>query len=377
MFNKDLNRNIVLALSIVLAITLLYYFREIVTYVLIAWVISMLGQPLMKVLRRVRIGKHHFLPPSVSAGLVLLFFLLLVTGLVSIFVPLVVEQGNNLSSLDVNAFVKGLQQPLSELTNLGHRFGLIAPKEDIVQAAQHTFTKWISPMQISNLLSTILLTASDTLVGAISVLFISFFFLRERNVMLTDFIASVVSASQEHGVREAVRDTTTMLSRYFSGLLMQMLFVAVCLTLALWLLGIQNALLIGIFAALINIVPYLGPMMACAFAIFITISSNLGLDFYDQVVPMIVKVVVTFSFMQLVNDWIVQPIIFSNRVAAHPLEIFLVTLVGAKLGGIGGMILAIPTYTVARIVAREFFNQYRIVQKITSSLEDSELFDNQ
>ena len=129
-----------------------------------------------------------------------------------------------------------------------------------------------------------------------------------------------------------------MLSRYFSGLLMQMLFVAVCLTFTLWILGIQNALLIGIFAALINIVPYLGPMMGCAFAIFITISSNLGMDFYDQVVPMIMKVMVVFGSMQLLNDWIIQPLIFSNRVAAHPLEIFLVTLVGAKLGGIGGKI---------------------------------------
>lgn len=371
MFNKDLNRNIVLALSIILAVTLLYYFREIVTYVLIAWVVSMLGQPLMKALRRVRIGKHRFLPPSASASLVLLFFIFLVMGLVSIFVPLVVEQANNLSGLDVNSFINGLQQPLAELTKLGHRFGFIAPKENVVEAAQHAFTKWISPMQISNLFRSILLTASDAVVGTISVLFISFFFLRERNVMLTDFLASVVSESQEHGVREAVRDTTTMLSRYFSGLLMQMIFVAVCLTFVLWLLGIQNALLIGIFAALINIVPYLGPMMGCAFAIFITISSNLGMDFYEQVVPMTVKVAFVFGAMQLLNDWIVQPLIFSNRVSAHPLEIFLVTLVGAKLGGIGGMILAIPTYTVVRIVAREFFNQYRIVQKITSSLEDS------
>lgn len=371
MFNKDLNRNIVFAFSIFVAAALLYYFREIVTYILIAWVVSMLGQPLMKVMRKVRIGKHRFLPPSVSACLVLLFFVLLLTGLVAIFVPLVVEQANNLSSLDVNAFITGLKQPLAELTKLGHRFGFIAPKESVVEAAQHAFAKWISPMQISNLFRSILLTASDAVIGTISVLFISFFFLRERNAMLTDFVAIVVPEEHEHGVREAVRDTTTMLSRYFSGLLMQMLFVAFALSLTLWLLGIQNALLIGIFAALINIVPYLGPMLGCAFAIFITLSSNLGLDFYDQVVPMLIKVTFVFGFMQFINDWIVQPLIFSNRVSAHPLEIFLVTLVGAKLGGIGGMVLAIPAYTVARVIAREFFNQYRIVQKITSSLEDS------
>ena len=371
MLNKDFNRNIVIAVSFIIAVALVYYFREIVTYVLIAWIISMLGQPFMKALRKVRIGKHRFLPPSVSAVLVLLFFLFLLTGLISIFVPLVVEQANNLSSLDVNTFINGLQQPLAELTKLGHRFGFIAPRENVVEATQHAFTKWISPIQISNLFRSILLTTSDAIIGTISVMFISFFFLRERNVMLTDFIATIVSESQEHSVREAVRDTTTMLSRYFGGLLMQMVFVAFSLSLVLWILGIQNALLIAIFAALINIVPYLGPIIGCAFAIFITISSNLGSDFYKEVVPLIIKVTVVFGFMQFLNDWIMQPLIFSNRVAAHPLEIFLVTLAGAKLGGIGGMILAIPAYTVVRIVAREFFNQYRIVKKITSSLDDS------
>ena len=200
MFNKDLSRNIVIAVSFIIAVALVYYFREIVTYVLIAWIISMLGQPFMKALRKVRIGTHRFLPPSVSAGLVLLFFLFLLTGLISIFVPLVVEQANNLSSLDVNTFINGLQQPLAELTKLGHRFGFIGPRENVVEATQHAFTKWISPIQISNLFRSILLTTSDVIIGTISVLFISFFFLRERNVMLTDFIASIVSESQEHSV---------------------------------------------------------------------------------------------------------------------------------------------------------------------------------
>jgi predicted PurR-regulated permease PerM len=146
--------------------------------------------------------------------------------------------------------------------------------------------------------------------------------------------------------------------------------VTLFLSISLWIMGVQNALLIAIFAALINIVPYLGPMLGCTFAVFITVSSSLDLDFYQQTVPMLFKVCVLFGSMQFLNDWIIQPAIFSNRVAAHPLEIFIITLVGAKVGGIGGMILAIPTYTVIRIVAREFFNHIRIVRKITSTLDD-------
>ncbi|MBL7815303.1 MAG: AI-2E family transporter [Saprospiraceae bacterium] len=362
-------RNIAIAVSLLIAGAILWYFREIVAYVLIAWVVSMLGQPLMRFFHnRVRIGKRR-IPPSVVAVFVLTFFVLIIFSLVSIFVPLVVTQANNLSQIDYNAFANGLKQPIQELTDWGHRFGLIKPKEDIVVALQHSFSAWFSPTLVSDFFRNMLMTASSMAIGTVSVLFISFFFLKERN-MFTEFVAQLVPRQYDSGIRDAVSDTTTMLSRYFSGLLLQMAFVAVFLTAALWIMGIQNALLIAIFAALINIVPYLGPMMGCAFALLITISSSLHLDFYEQTVPMLIKVTVLFGSMQFLNDWIIQPAIFSNRVAAHPLEIFIITLVGAKIGGIGGMILAIPTYTVIRIVAREFFNHIRIVRKITSTLDE-------
>jgi predicted PurR-regulated permease PerM len=365
---NQMQRNIAIGISLLIGAYILWYFSEIVAYVLIAWVVSMLGQPLMRFLARVRIGKRH-LPPSVSALLVMTLFLLILFSLVSIFVPLVVTQANNLSELDYNAFTSGLKQPIEHLTSWGRRFGLIKPKEDILMTLQHSFSAWFSPTLVSDFFRNILMTASSIVIGTVSVLFISFFFLKDRH-MFTEFVAQLVPNKYDSGVREAVNDTTTMLSRYFSGLLIQMTFVVIFLSTALWIMGIQNAILIAIFAALINIVPYLGPMLGCTFALFITISSSLHLDFYAETVPMLLKVTVLFGTMQFLNDWIVQPAIFSNRVAAHPLEIFIVTLVGAKIGGIGGMILAIPTYTVIRIVAREFFYHIRIVKKITSGLDD-------
>ncbi len=362
-------RNFAIALTFVIAGAIIWYFSDIVTYVLIAWVVSMLGQPLMRFMYlRVRIGKRH-LPPSIAALLVLSLFIFIIFSLVSIFVPLIVAQANNLSKIDYNQFTKGLELPLKQLTNWGHRFGMIKPKEDILIALEHSFSAWFSPSLVSDFFRNIFVTASSVAIGIVSVIFIAFFFLKERN-MFTEFMAQLVPNQYDANVREAINDTTTMLSRYFSGLLLQMTFVVFFLMIFLWIIGIENAILIAIFAALINIVPYLGPMMGCAFALLITISSSLSLDFYDQTVPMLFKVVILFGVMQFLNDWIMQPLIFSNRVAAHPLEIFIVTLVGAKIGGIGGMILAIPTYTVIRIIAREFFNHIRIVQKITSALNE-------
>jgi predicted PurR-regulated permease PerM len=365
------SRNIAIAISLLLVGAIVYYLRDIVAYVLIAWAFSLLGQPLMKLFKtRIRIGKKH-LPPSVCALLTMFTFLFAIVGLISFFVPLIVEQANHLYELDTNKITSALQEPIQQLTSWGKRFGLLKKNESIMDFAQHSFNTWLKPFSISNLFNSFFYTASNFMVGTVSVAFISFFFLKETG-MFSEFLVHLLPKQYEENVRETLRDTATLLSRYIGGLLLQMLFVVVFLCTTLFIIGVKNIILIAIFAAILNIVPYLGPILGCSFAVAITISSNLGLDFYTQIVPLLIKVVFAFGFMQFINDWIVQPLIFSNRVLAHPLEIFLVTLIGAKIWGIPGMILAIPCYTVLRVIGREFFNQYRFVQKITSSLQESE-----
>ena len=85
--------------------------------------------------------------------------------------------------------------------------------------------------------------------------------------------------------------------------------------------------------------------------------------------PLLGKVVFVFGCMQMLDNFILQPFIFSNSVKAHPLEIFLIILVGAQLAGIPGMILAIPTYTVMRVIAKIFLSKYRLVKKITENMD--------
>lgn len=364
-------RNIAIALSLLLVGAILYYLRNIVTYVLIAWVVSTLGQPIMMIFKRVRIGKLR-VPSCIGAALTLFFFIIIISLFFLTFVPLIVEQANNISQIDYNTVTKNLEKPLADLTETGRKFGFIKKKETAVTVFENELISRIKPENINALFQSVVSTAGDFFVGTFAVIFISFFFLKEQT-MFRDFLVSVVPKEKEDNMLEAIRDTTTLLTRYFSGILLQIVFVIIFMTLSMLILGVHNALLIAVFAGLINIVPYLGPWMGCIFAISVTITSSIQLDFYSQTVPLIIKIGLVFGTMQFLNDWIVQPLIFSNRVLAHPLEIFLVTLIGAKVGGIPGMILAIPTYTVMRVVAREFFNQFRFVQKMTSSLSESDL----
>ena len=166
-----------------------------------------------------------------------------------------------------------------------------------------------------------------------------------------------------------MEDITEMLSRYFTGILIQISLITIFVSIGLSILGVKNALLIAIFAALINVIPYLGPLIGAAFGVLITISSNLDLSFYSEMLPLIGKVVFVFGCMQMLDNFLLQPFIFSNSVKAHPLEIFLIILVGAQLAGIPGMILAIPTYTVVRVIAKIFLSKYRLVKKITEKMD--------
>ena len=85
-------------------------------------------------------------------------------------------------------------------------------------------------------------------------------------------------------------------------------------------------------------------------------------------VPLVLKVGVVFLVVQLIDNFVFQPMIYSSSVKAHPLEIFLVILMASSIAGVPGMILAIPTYTILRVVAKEFFNQFPIVQNITKDI---------
>jgi predicted PurR-regulated permease PerM len=171
-------------------------------------------------------------------------------------------------------------------------------------------------------------------------------------------------------VRNIFTDTQLLLSKYFTGVLIDVVFVAAFVSCGMWILGIRNAIIIGIFAGVMNIIPYIGTLISGAFAIIIGISTNLQLDFYTGMVPLVGKIALVFVLMNLVDAFVVQPYVFSNRVKAHPIEIFVVILVAGTLTNVGGMIAAVPVYTVIRVIAREFLSKNRFVQRLTDEMDE-------
>lgn len=414
------NKYLLAIVPIALVGLVLYSFSNIVIYVVIAWVLSMIGAPLVRKLRRY-IGRNASAVATLGV-FVLGFFLL---GY--IFIPALFHQARNLAEVDYDGIVSSLEEPINDWEDWLIRRGLIedynlpvvpvteAPEveEDVVshyieldsmtsgydtmiapvihlmvhvdhhdapvvtpEVEPHkTFfditkdhlVRVFDPSIIPSLISSVVGKLGNVLLGIMSVFFIAFFFLREQG-LFNNMISSAVSNQYEDKTHNAIEQSTELLVRYFIGVLLQITVVTVFVSLLLSIFGIKNALLIGFFAALMNVIPYLGPIIGATFGVIITVSSNLDVPFYDVLLPMLVKVMLVFMIMQLLDNFILQPTIFSKSVKAHPLEIFLVILVAAEIGGVVGMVLAIPVYTVLRVIGKVFLSEFKMVQKITQGL---------
>ncbi len=364
---KNLSRYLLLGLTLLVVAFLIFRFIDIVTYVLIAWVLSLIGQPLMRFFQRyLRIGKFR-MGPNFSALLTLLCFFIVISLLALLFVPLVLRQAQNLAEVDYAGIARALQEPYQHTLDWLQRRGFEPEQANLEDQLRETLTGRFGPGTVGNFFSGLVATASSAFITIFSIVFITFFFLQDKGLFI-NFIVALVPARHEERVRSAIQEIVQLLSRYFSGILLQITIITVFVSLLLTLIGVQNAVLIALFAAFVNVIPYLGPLIGAIFGLFITISSNLDLAFYNEMLPLLLKVIAVFAAMQLLDNFILQPFIFSSSVLAHPLEIFIIILMGANLGGILGMVLAIPTYTVLRVVARTFLFRFRIVQKITERM---------
>ena len=308
---------------------------------------------------------------ALAAVCTLITILTIFVLLLVVLIPPIISQATLLAEVDYASILSALEDPILKLEDRLAEFGIRSEEGSIEDQLQDTLRAWFSPSDVGNFFGSIISQAGSFIFGLLAVVFIAFFFLQEQGLFV-NFLVALVPKEYEEKVRHGVSSITNLLTRYFAGILLQISVITTYVSLLLGILGVPNALLIGFFAAIINVIPYIGPIIGAAFGILITISANLGLDFYTEMVPLLTRVVIVFASMQLIDNFILQPFIFSTSVLAHPLEIFIIVLIGAQINGVVGMILAIPTYTILRVIARVFLNELNIVQKLTRSIGELE-----
>lgn len=371
---KNVSRYITIAVSLLIAGFLIYTFSDIVMWFVIAWILSMLGQPLMRFFQKyLRIGKFS-VGKTGSALLTLLCLFIVILGVVSLFIPLVVQEAEALAKIDYEGMGKSLEGPVNQAKEWLAKRGITVDERSPEQMVRDTLVNVLNLGNITDFFGSSIAAVSNLLIAFFAIIFITFFFLQEQG-MFVNFVSSLVPAQYEKQTCEVIEDISKMLTRYFGGVALQIFLIAVYVSILLSILGIKNAVLIGFFAALMNLIPYLGPTLGGALGVFIAVSTNLDADFYTVLLPITIKVVLVFWTVQLIDNYFLTPYIFSTTVKAHPLEIFIIIIMAAKIGGVMGMVLAIPAYTVIRVIAREFLSRFKIVQQFTKQLD--EVFDEE
>jgi len=359
---KTFSYGILRALGILSGIFLLLYFlyqiQSVLIYIAVAGVISLVGRPVVIFLRsRLRI------PNQVAVIMVLLLVLSIFVGIIFVFVPIMIEQSYYLGQIDIEAF----KSDISELNTQINAYLGVNDINIIEGLKQSEFAQSLNLKMVPKFLNSVFGILGATLIAVFSIIFISFFLLKDSKLMLNSILV-FANKGEEDKFQRVFNKIKILLSRYFVGLTMQVTVLFILYMLLLSIFEINNPVAIAFICATLNLVPYLGPIAAGILMSLFVISSNLGADFQEIILPKLIYVMLGYAICQLIDNFISQPLIFGASVRSHPLEIFLIILISGLIFGILGMVVAIPFYTALKVIAKESLSEYKIVKRLTRDL---------
>jgi len=352
--------------AIAIIVFMAWYFLDIVAYILIATFLSLLGMPLVKRLRQIKIGKFKF-PNAVCALFTLLSMLFIFFLFILIIVPLIIRQANVIASIDVDALLFYYQKPMNQLNEFLIQYNVIGSGETLAHYLESQISDILNLTEFTNFFSNLVSATGSVFMGTFIILFLTFYFLLEDNLSRR-FVLLLTPEDHIDNMGRILSDSKILLTRYFHGVLVEVVIMMTIESVGLLIFGVPNAVLIGFLGGLMNVIPYLGPIIGATLGVVLASLSELSLGNYDMVPITILTVLAVFAFANLIDNLILQPQIYSRSTKAHPVEVFLVIIIGGKLAGIAGMILAIPTYTVIKIIAREFAQRMKLVKFLTSKM---------
>ena len=316
---------IIIAASIAIITTISFYFMDVIIYILVAMVISLIGKPIVDLLEKIDIkGKKlpSWLNSILSIIIVIGTFLFIITQIFPIVGGIVTD----ISMANIENLAHSASAPLSEMNNFFHE---MIPSLRADFRVEKEVLGWIQKTFDISILSSLVNSIAGFLVsfgiGLFSTVFISFFFLKDAN-LFSKMVSALVPERHEKDTKAAIGDIQTLLSRYFLGIVIEVLGVALLNFLGLLLIarmGFNASIGIAFITALLNIIPYLGPMLGIVLGTILSLTlkyiciTSLGLDVSFLIFSVIIIAILWGT--QLVDNFLFQPVIYSNSIKANAL----------------------------------------------------------
>jgi predicted PurR-regulated permease PerM len=284
--------------------------------------------------------------------------LILIIGLlIKSFIPLLVEQARNLSLLNSTELQTSVNKIIEKYSDL-----YFTNDSNFINSIINS--KLFSQLDLSyitELLNNIIAGLGSFSIGIFTIIFITFFFLRDSEIIIYK-IKLLIPKGIKSNVNDSISQINALLSRYFLALIIQITILFILYLILLSIVGINNILIIAFLCALLNLIPYVGPLISGFLLTILTLTNYIDIDFGAIILSKVIYVVIGFVIVQAIDNFLIQPILFSKSVKSHPLEIFLVILIFGYIFGVTGLILAVPCYTVIKVILRTVYSKNLVVK---------------
>ncbi len=370
-YTEKLAHYIIVIMLVTAICAVCWYLRNVLMYLLLSAVLTLLAHPVFKFLRKLSIKQRH-LPEWLCAAISLVVLFAVVVGVITMLVPVVGSVVSDISSANVSDIATAVTLPLYDVNAwIVSTFPAVGDDFRIENALLGQLQSIFDTSMITGMVGSVTSFLTSLSITLFSVIFISFFFIKTPH-LFSKIINAFLPDKYEDKVHASMRQIGPLLSRYFVGLTIEVAGVSILnflLLLFVAKMGFRYSIGIAFLTGILNIIPYVGPLIGAVIgtSLSLTIKYICATSFGLSVgfVPFLLILIGIFVVTQLVDNYVFQPLIYSNSVKAHPLEIFIVFLIAGQMGGMFGMLAAVPAYTVLKVIAKEFIGGLKPVQRLT------------
>ncbi|MDR0618684.1 MAG: AI-2E family transporter [Bacteroidales bacterium] len=362
MDNSKIGRIAGIVIGVSLLFAAVYWFSYLILYVLIAFVVSMLGRPLVHFMTR----KMKF-SSALAAVITMVLMLGFIVGLGFLVIPPLINQAHYFGTFDFDAISEQTSQTLISLDNYFAEKGIALSSVQLKEQAIDGIMAFVHKTNFASLLNNLASTVSSFGLAFAVVMFVSFFFLKDENMFKNIIFSLIPDKYLQHG-EIILSNIERLLRRYFAGLGIEVICMMIVFSVGLSIFGVKNSILFGCLSGALIVIPYLGIIMGALITIIFTVINNLSIGISPEMGWLVLKIIGVYVVGYVIDSFGMQTTIYPKTVKAHPLEIFFVIIIAGTIGGIFGMILGIPVYTIARIIAKEFFSRNKFVKNLTQKL---------
>lgn len=366
MFNKIKNSSLILwTIEVLLVVSIIWvctklefiftpigmFISAVFMPILIAGVLFYMLNPVVNLLMKVKITKTKNISRNFAITIVYLLLLGIIVYIVSSFLPRLFNQVTNLISN-----LPDIAKDITKYAQAHSQKGIFKTlySSGIMEKIQSYVYNYVqnSLGGITQSVGAIISTATSAVVVIVTVPVVLFYMLKDGHKMIPN-IAKVLPRRSRRRTIKLLEKMSDTISHYIGGQMIECLFVGVFTSIGYVAIGQNYALLLGVFAGVCNIIPYVGPYIGIMPSVFVALSDS---------VSKLIAVVIVVIIVQQLDGNLVYPNVIGKSLNIHPLTIIIILLSAGNIAGLMGMILAIPLYAVIKVIVQYVYSIWMIEQ---------------